>query len=172
MRGGGRVVVEDALVGELYSEEEYVQEKRPRSVLCLPIVKQMKLVGALYMENNLTPGAFTSDRLAVLELLASQAAISLENATLYSDLQREGRNFRLIVDTVPGFLCTMTARGEVEFVNQGILDYTGWTLQELTDWRPLLHPDDLAMVMTQWIRSVETGHPYDIEHRIRGAHDV
>ena len=67
-----------------------------RSVLCLPIVKQTKLVGALYMENNLTSGAFTSDRLAVLELLASQAAISLENATLYSDLQREGKNFRLI----------------------------------------------------------------------------
>ena len=59
-----------------------------RSVLCLPIVKQTKLVGALYMENNLTSGAFTSDRLAVLELLASQTAISLENATLYSGLQR------------------------------------------------------------------------------------
>src|SRR6202040_1051101 len=57
-------------------------------VLCLPIVKQATLVGALYLENNLTPCAFTSDRVAVLELLASQAAISLENASLYSDLQR------------------------------------------------------------------------------------
>ena len=166
------VVLDDASVGTLYSDDEYVREKRPRSVLFLPIVKQTKLVGALYLENNLTPCAFTSDRLAVLELLASQAAISLENATLYSDLQREGQNFRLIVDTVPGFLCTMTARGEVEFVNQGILDYTGWTLKELTDWRPLIHPDDLAMVMTRWIRSVETGQPYDIEHRIRGADGV
>src|SRR5260370_36669118 len=66
-----RVVLDDASVANLYSEDEYVQEKRPRSVLCLPIVKQMQLVGALYMENNLTPAAFTSDRLAVLELLAS-----------------------------------------------------------------------------------------------------
>jgi GAF domain-containing protein len=65
-----------------------VRQKRPRSVLCLPIVKQTMLVGALYLENNLTPCAFTSDRVAVLELLASQAAISLENASLYSDLQR------------------------------------------------------------------------------------
>jgi PAS domain S-box-containing protein len=167
-----RVVLEDASVANLYSEDEYVQEKRPRSVLCLPIVKQMKLVGALYMENNLTPGAFTSDRLAVLELLASQAAISLENASLYSDLQREGQNFRLIVDTVPGLLCTMTARGEVEFVNQGILDYTGQTLEQLADWRPLIHPDEREMVMMRWIRSVETGNPYDIEHRIRGADRV
>jgi PAS domain S-box-containing protein len=172
IRTRARVVLDDVSVGNLYSEDEYVRQKRPRSVLCLPIVEQTKLVGILYLENNLTPCAFTSDRVAVLELLASQAAISLENATLYSDLQREEQNFRLIVDTVPGLLCTMTARGEVEFVNQGILDYTGWTLEELADWRPLIHPDDLAMVMTRWTRSVQTGHPYDIEHRIRGADGV
>ena len=82
------VVLDDASVGNLYSQDEYVRAKRPRSVLCLPIVKQTKLIGALYLENNLTPRAFTADRIAVLELLASQAAISLENASLYSDLQR------------------------------------------------------------------------------------
>src|SRR6202789_2121654 len=65
----------------------YLRRKHPRSVLCVPIVKQSKLVGVLYLENNLTPRAFTSDRAAVLELLAAQAAISLENAGLYSDLQ-------------------------------------------------------------------------------------
>src|SRR6202043_4169832 len=83
-----RVVLDDASARSLYSEDEYVRQKLPRSVLCLPIVKQTKLIAALYLENNLTPRAFTSDRVAVLELLASQAAISLENASLYSDLQR------------------------------------------------------------------------------------
>src|SRR6202043_1689610 len=83
-----RVVLDDASARSLYSEDEYVRQKRPRSVLCLPIVKQSKLVGALYLENNLTPRAFTSNRVALLEMLASQAAISLENANLYSDLQR------------------------------------------------------------------------------------
>jgi transcriptional regulator with GAF, ATPase, and Fis domain len=68
--------------------DEYVRLRRSRSVLCLPIVKQKKLVGAFYLENNLTPGAFTPDRVAVLQLLASQAAISLENAALYTDRQR------------------------------------------------------------------------------------
>ena len=82
------MVLDDASAGNLYSEDEYVRQKHPRSVLCLPIVKQTKLIGALYLENNLTPRAFTSDRVAVLEMLASQAAISLENAKLYSDLQR------------------------------------------------------------------------------------
>ena len=83
-----RVVMDDASGRNLYSEDEYIQKRRPRSVLCLPIIKQSKLTGALYMENTLTPGAFTSARVAVLEMLASQAAISLENAILYAELQR------------------------------------------------------------------------------------
>ena len=83
-----RVVLDDALTANLYSEDEYVRAKHAQSVLCLPVVKQTELVGALYLENNLTPRAFTSDRVAVLEMLASQAAISLENATLYAGLQR------------------------------------------------------------------------------------
>ena len=83
------VVLDDASVRNLYSDDEYIRQKHPRSVLCLPVVKQTKLVGALYLENNLTPYAFTSSRVAVLELLASQAAISLENARLYSEVQRE-----------------------------------------------------------------------------------
>ena len=86
MRTRESVVLDDASVRNLYSDDEYIRQKHPRSVLCLPVVKQTKLVGALYLENNLTPYAFTSSRVAVLELLASQAAISLENARLYRDL--------------------------------------------------------------------------------------
>jgi PAS domain-containing protein len=57
-------------------------------VLCLALVKQTKLIGALYLENNLAPRVFTPKRLAMLELLASQAAISLDHARLYADLGR------------------------------------------------------------------------------------
>src|ERR1700676_263905 len=73
-----RVVLDDASTSSSYSDDEYVRQRRPRSVLCVPIVKQTKLVGALYLENNLTPYAFTPGRIAVLELLASQAAISMQ----------------------------------------------------------------------------------------------
>ena len=83
------VVLHDASVANLFSRDGYLKRRRTRSILCLPIVKQAKLVGVLYLENNLTAGAFTSDRIAVLELLASQAAISLEHAQLYADLQQE-----------------------------------------------------------------------------------
>jgi predicted ATPase/signal transduction histidine kinase len=82
------VLLDDASADSLYSSDEYVQRKRPRSVLCLPIIKQAKLVGALYLENHLTPSAFTPERVTVLQLLASQAAISLENAALIDDQKR------------------------------------------------------------------------------------
>ncbi len=57
-------------------------------MLCLALVKQAKLIGVLYLENNLAPRVFTSMRLAMLELLASQAAISLDHAQLYANLRR------------------------------------------------------------------------------------
>ena len=82
------VVLDDASIVNLFSEDDYVREKQPKSVFCLPVINQAKLIAVLYLENNLAPGAFTSDRTAVLKLLSAQAAVSLENAVLYSDLQR------------------------------------------------------------------------------------
>ena len=66
-----------------FANDPYLITYQPQSVLCTPILRQGKLVGILYLENNLTEGAFTHDRLEILQLLTSQAAISLENASLY-----------------------------------------------------------------------------------------
>ena len=82
------VVLDDAAIPNPYREDGYVLRQGVRSVLCLPIVNQANLVGALYLENTLTPYAFTADRVAVLKMLASQAAISLENARLFADAQQ------------------------------------------------------------------------------------
>jgi predicted ATPase/signal transduction histidine kinase/DNA-binding NarL/FixJ family response regulator len=88
------VLVDDARAENPFREDRYFARQQPRSVLCLPLLKQGMLVGALYLENRFAPGAFSENRTAVLELLASQAAISLENATLYTDLQREQASIR------------------------------------------------------------------------------
>jgi PAS domain S-box-containing protein len=82
------VILDDASQSNLFAADPYVRQWRPRSILCLPLMKQAKLIGLLYLENKLAPGTFTSERIAVLELLASQAAISLENARLYEGLRR------------------------------------------------------------------------------------
>jgi PAS domain S-box-containing protein len=80
------VILNDASAENIFSEDEYIRRKCPRSMLCLPLVKQRQLTGVLYFENNLAPGVFTPNRLAMLELIASQAAISLEQARLYAEL--------------------------------------------------------------------------------------
>jgi predicted ATPase/GAF domain-containing protein len=67
-----------------FTADAYIRKQQPKSVLCAPLLNQSKLVGVLYLENNLTAGAFTPDRLEVLSLLAAQAAISIENAKLYA----------------------------------------------------------------------------------------
>jgi len=84
-------------------------------------------------------------------------------------LRASQQSFRLIVESIPTLLCTMSAAGEIEFVNQPILDYLGMTREELSDWRAHVHPKDLAYVAERWSRSIETGEPYDIEHRVLGA---
>jgi C4-dicarboxylate-specific signal transduction histidine kinase len=79
-------VLDDAQNEDPFSNDAYVRRQHCRSVLCIPLIKQSELVGLLYMENNLIAGAFTPTRLGILELVASQAAISIENAQLYRDL--------------------------------------------------------------------------------------
>ena len=159
------VILDDASVQSLFSEDPYVLQKRPRSVLCLPLVKQTKLIGALYLENNLAPRVFTPKRLAMLELLASQAAISLDHARLYADLGRlnaelsqenserrkaeealrhsEERWRKLFENSSAGIALT-TAEGHFIAANptfQKILDYTEAEFQEL-NVLDVTHEDD------------------------------
>ncbi|MEH1939246.1 MAG: AAA family ATPase [Nostoc sp.] len=80
------LVLDDASHTELFLSDNYIIANQPKSVLCLPFAHQGKLTGVLYLENNLTTGAFTPERLEVLNLLTSQVSISIENARLYTNL--------------------------------------------------------------------------------------
>ncbi|TAF66517.1 MAG: GAF domain-containing protein [Cytophagales bacterium] len=81
------VVIADATLDERLTQNEYIQNYKPQSLLFVPLVKQGKLKGLLYLENNLTTGAFTSDRVEILKLMSAQIAISIENAALYENLE-------------------------------------------------------------------------------------
>jgi GAF domain-containing protein len=71
--------------------DDYFRDHHLRAVLCLPLIKEIKLIGMLYLENNLAAHVFTPDRVIVLKLLASEAAIALENIRLYDELWRRPR---------------------------------------------------------------------------------
>jgi PAS domain S-box-containing protein len=98
MRTQGTVILDDASSQNPFSADHYMVQRRPRSILTLPLINQGKLISILYLENNLTPRVFTPDRITVLKVLASQAAISLENTRLYRDLEDRERRIRRLVD--------------------------------------------------------------------------
>ncbi len=81
------VVLDDAANNGKFAHDPYILEKSSKSILCTPIVNQGRMTGVLYLENSLATGAFTKQRLRVLELLSSQVAISIENARLYEGLK-------------------------------------------------------------------------------------
>ena len=85
MRTQESVILEDASSQNPFSADLYIVQRRPRSILTLPLINKGKLISILHLENNLTPHVFTADRIRVLKVLASQAAISLENTRLYRD---------------------------------------------------------------------------------------
>jgi len=82
------LILDDAAGKSDFSSDKYIMAKKSKSILLLPIVKQGRLSGVLCLENSLLSHAFTSERITILELLAAQAAISLENASLYTELRR------------------------------------------------------------------------------------
>jgi PAS domain S-box-containing protein len=122
MRTRETVILDDALSSQSpFAADPYVVQRRARSILCLPLINQGKLIGILYLENNLTPRVFTPERTTVLKVLASQAAISLVNLRLYHDLaDREARIRRLWDSNILG-ICIWNIDGAVVSANDEFL---------------------------------------------------
>jgi diguanylate cyclase (GGDEF)-like protein/PAS domain S-box-containing protein len=130
-RSREQVLLADTAEPHPFSGDPYFTSRHPKSLLCLPILRQSALLGLLYLENDLITHAFTPDRVAVLELLACQAAISLENARLYTDLQeREARIRRLVESNIVGILF-YDLTGNITGANDAVLAMIGYSRQEL-----------------------------------------
>src|ERR1700732_723143 len=86
-------------------------------------------------------------------------------------LRRSEQNLRLLVDTIPGFVVTTTPAGEIELLNRQILEYLDKTPEEVANWRTsdAVHPDDLPLTVAALTRAIQTGEPYEVDHRLRRA---
>src|SRR5437899_1226353 len=102
--------------------------------------------------------------------MKSKAASLTRTVSALQEVESEER-FRLIVDTIPGFVCTLNAAGEIELLNRQVLEYFGKTTEELKNWATsdAVHPEDLPRVIEAWQRSINTGESYEIEFRQRRA---
>ncbi len=90
-------VINNTLEDKIFKEDEYIQEFKPLSILCVPIMKQSELRGLLYLENDLTTDAFTKERLELINVLSSQASISIENARLYTKMTHLNKTYEKFV---------------------------------------------------------------------------
>jgi histidine kinase len=83
------VILDDAVKSQLFGNDEFIREQRCKSILCVPLMNMGRVQAVLYLSNDLTYGAFTKDRIALIEILASQMAISIENAIFYNELENK-----------------------------------------------------------------------------------
>jgi PAS domain S-box-containing protein len=145
VRTQSQVILDDARGQSMFSEDEYMSRKRVRSLLCLPLLKQAELIGVLYLENSLASHVFTPGRIAVLKLLASQAAIALENARLYRDVaEREAKIRRLVDANIIGIFIS-SRNGEIIEANDAFLRMVGYDREDLAAgnmrWNDLPPPE-------------------------------
>ena len=131
IRTQSQVILDDARGQNAFAEDEYIGRKQARSLLCLPLLKQAELIGVLYLENSLASHVFTPARIAVLKLLASQAAIALENARLYRDVaEREAKIRRLVDANIIGIFIS-SRKGEIIEANDAFLKMVGYDREDL-----------------------------------------
>ncbi|MEH2205635.1 MAG: AAA family ATPase [Nostoc sp.] len=182
------VVITDATVHPQLLNDPYIQQQQPKSILCSPVLHQGKLLGVLYLENNLATGAFTSDRVELLNLLCTQAAISLENARIYQNsqnyaqqlvqslakLQASEIRFQNLANNIPGmvyqFRLEVDGSTSTPYVSSGCLDlYELEPELVMTGTHSLYtmnHPDDRPAIAQAIAYSAQNLTPFKEEWRI------
>jgi signal transduction histidine kinase/GAF domain-containing protein len=156
------VLLDDASKQDPFSGDGYIRRNNSRSILCLPLIKQTQLIGVLYLENNFASHVFTPARIAVLRLLASQAATSLENARLYSDL-RDADAYLAEAQRLShtGSFGWSPSSGEIYWSEETfrIFEYDRTTQR--------VHPEDVAGFRHVVERAAQDGQNFAHEYRLR-----
>ena len=144
-----------------FYDDEYVRDSHVRSILCLPLIRQGQVVALLYLENNLAPGVFTPARVAVLKLLASEAATSLENSRLYRELQEREGKFRRLVDSNIIGVVIADLDGAILEANEAFLSMLGYSQDDLAAgrlrWADITPVEWLAANQRAWEQTRAVG---------------
>jgi PAS domain S-box-containing protein len=164
------VILENATEQNLFSKDEYVIQKQPKSVLCLPIARQSKLLGILYLENNLISSAFTQDKLSVLEILTVQIAISLENARLYQGLEDSQAQLNLALKSAQIGVWSWDITNDRFDWDEQIYQLFGLTPESFAGTSEAIlarvHPDDRGLLAQSLSGAINEGVEHDLEYRI------
>jgi PAS domain S-box-containing protein len=169
MRTREDVILDDATEGNPFSADSYIVQHRARSIVCLPLVNQGRLNGAIYLDNNLAARVFTSDRITLLKVLASQAAISLENTRLYRDLENREAKIRRLVDANILGITTWNVEGAILASNEAFLRMVQYDHDDVAagrvSWRDMTPADWRERVERALAKVMQTGsvQPFESE---------
>ncbi|MEH2361815.1 AAA family ATPase [Nostoc sp.] len=147
------VILNDATREGNFINELYIQHNQTQSILCLPLLNQGQLVGVLYLENKLAAGAFTPERSQVLNLLSTQAAISIENAKLYSQLRKSESKMTQFLEAVPVGIGIVDAAGRPYYANQQGIQLMGKEID------PSVTPDQIAEIYQFYLARTDQKYP-------------
>ncbi|MEH1901917.1 MAG: AAA family ATPase [Nostoc sp.] len=164
------VILQNATEQNLFSKDEYVIQKQPKSVLCLPIARQSKLLGILYLENNLISSAFTQEKLSVLEILTVQIAISLENARLYQGLEDSQAQLNLALKSAQIGVWSWDIANDRFDWDEQVYQLFGLTPETFAGTSEALlarlHPDERGLLTQSLSRAINEGVEHNLEYRI------
>jgi PAS domain S-box-containing protein len=179
------IILDDATIQRRFLDDRYIVRHRPQSVLCLPIMKSGQILGLLYLENRLASGTFTPARVAVLEMIVAQAAISLENARLYAELSEENRERRrvevVLRDSEAALAQGQRISGTCSWrwnVRTGEVRWSSafWRMFDmdpseetmtLETFRKAVHPDDRALTDRAMTEAARRRGGFRVQYRVR-----
>jgi PAS domain S-box-containing protein len=170
LRTRDSVILDDAVSSAPFAADPYISQRQARSVLCMPLLNQGQLIGLLYLENNLTPRIFAPARIAVLKLLAAQAAISLENTRPYRDLAEREAKIRRLVDANIIGIVIFDFEGRIIEANDTFLRMLGFDRDDLVNgrmrWTDLIPPEwrDRSAQTLQEVKTTGTAQPFERDH--------
>jgi PAS domain S-box-containing protein len=168
-------VLDDPRGGSPFDVDPYIRARRPQSAFCLPLINQGNLVGALYLESNFAPNIFAPARVTALKLLASQAAISLENSRLYANLRAQEAKVRRLVEANIIGVVIWDFEGHILEANDTFLGMLGFERHDFVSgrvlWTDLIPPEwrDRAATILQNIKTTGTMQPFETEFLQKGG---
>lgn len=138
------VIVEDAAAPGPFAADPYFAAGGPRSILCMPLTHPEEVKGVLYLENSLAPGVFTAERITILKLVASQAAISIDNTRLYRAVEERESRIRRLVDSDVIGIVIWDLDGTLIDANDAFLRMLQYEREEVAaglNWLAMTPPD-------------------------------
>ncbi|UQZ32292.1 hypothetical protein C2I18_01260 [Paenibacillus sp. PK3_47] len=150
------IIYNDAFSETPFVNDPYIVKYRPKSLVCMPLINQNKTIAIIYLENNLVTGVFTKERMKIINLLSREMVFSLENASLYSELERSEEKYRELVNNMQDGIF-IAQEGLCVYVNEALARMLGYEVEEMMDqpFENFISPAEREKVRHYYLRRLD-----------------